>query len=344
MVRRLGSSRSPLTRAARALAEHGVRSPGFSLTRWPILRVTGGDPSADSIEHHLADCFGIDVRVGVLLGTRRVNQKPVLQVFDLHGRLLGYAKVGHNDLTAGLVRAEAAALTAVGGQGPRSFRVPEVLRHGQWAGLEVLVMSELTTDPRETVSPALRTAAMLEVSHLTGVTEQSLGDSRFWTRLRRESTRLVYEPDGRRLRAAADCLHRAHGADLVTLGGWHGDWGHWNMGMGGGTLRVWDWDHVPLGFDGLHHAAQYVRPGEPEQTRQEATFLQSVPEILDGFGVDPGRHALTLRLYLLEIAVRYVEALTHGATPALTRRTDWTLSLLERQLGSAQLALVEGRP
>ncbi len=33
--------------------------------------------------------------------------------------------------------------------------------------------------------------------------------------------------------------------------------------------------------------------------------------------VDPARHDLTLRLYLLEIAARYVEALTHGATPAL---------------------------
>ena len=44
----------------------------------------------------------------------------------------------------------------------------------------------------------------------------------------------------------------------------------------------------------------------------------------------PAEHDLTLRLYLLEIAVRYVDALTHGATPALQRRTDWVLSLLER--------------
>ena len=35
------------------------------------------------------------------------------------GRLLGYAKVGHNDLTAALVRREAASLAAVGGHQPR---------------------------------------------------------------------------------------------------------------------------------------------------------------------------------------------------------------------------------
>ena len=39
-------------------------------------------------------------------------------------RLLGYAKVGHNDLTAALVRREADSLATVGARLPRSFRVP----------------------------------------------------------------------------------------------------------------------------------------------------------------------------------------------------------------------------
>ena len=65
------------------------------------LRVAAPDADADSIETHLAERLGTDVRVGVLLGTRRANQKPVLQVFARDGRSLGYAKIGHNDLTAG---------------------------------------------------------------------------------------------------------------------------------------------------------------------------------------------------------------------------------------------------
>jgi hypothetical protein len=347
MLRRLGSGRSRFTAPARALLERSVRSSAFSHTRWPVLRVIGPHPDADSIERHLGDCFGTDVRVGVLLGTRRVNQKPVLQVFDLDGGLLGYAKIGHNDLTAGLVRAEAAALAAVGGRNPRSFRIPEVLGHGRWAGLEVLVMSDLTTDPREAVTPAARAAAMCEVSSLLGTREQALGDSGFWARLRVESLRLVAETNGRRLGAAADAIDRAHRGDVLRLGGWHGDWGHWNMGMGDGVLKVWDWERfdaeVPLGFDALHHAAQRVRPGEREAQRQEATFLRSVPETLAEVGVPPDRHGITLRLYLMEIALRYVEALTHGATPALSRRTEWTISLLERQLGSTRIQLVGGR-
>jgi hypothetical protein len=122
----------------------------------------------------------------------------------------------------------------------------------------------------------------------------------------------------------------------VSLGGWHGDWGRWNMAMGDGHLQLWDWERfdpeVPVGFDGLHFAAQRVRPGQRDEHRQEETFLRSVPETLAELGVHSGQHDLTLRLYLLEIAVRYVDALTHGATPALRRRTSWVLSLLERLL------------
>ena len=121
-----------------------------------------------------------------------------------------------------------------------------------------------------------------------------------------------------------------------TLGGWHGDWGHWNMGMAHDVLQVWDWERydpeVPVGFDALHFAAQSVRPGEREAPRQQATFLGSVPDLLAELGVRPAQQDLTLRLYLIEIAVRYVDALTHGATPALQRRTTWVLSLLEQLL------------
>jgi hypothetical protein len=336
MVRRLAGGRSPLVVPAIRLLERSIRSRAFSLARWPMLRVPITDPEADSIERHLAACFGTEVRVGVLLGTRRVNQKPVLQVYDLAGELLGYAKVGHNDLTAALVRREASALASIGSRHPRSFRVPEVLHHGPWAGLEVLVMSALTTTPRREVPPATRLEAMREVAGLGVTTTVALGESGFWSRLRREIDVLSDQPDGARLAAGADLLEERHAADPVSLGGWHGDWGAWNMGMGPGGLQIWDWERfdpeVPVGFDGLHFDAQRVRPGQRDHRRQEETFLGSVAPTLSALGVPAERHELTLRLYLLEIAVRYVDGLTHGATPALRRRTSWVLTLLERVL------------
>ncbi|QIG44393.1 hypothetical protein G5V58_17855 [Nocardioides anomalus] len=126
MVRRLGGSSRALA-PVRGLLERSVRSRAFALTGWPMLQQSvesGSADRADSIERHLSERFGTDVRVGVILGTRRANQKPVLQVFDLSGEVLGFAKVGHNELTAGLVRQEAQVLTDLSARHPVSFEAP----------------------------------------------------------------------------------------------------------------------------------------------------------------------------------------------------------------------------
>jgi hypothetical protein len=211
-------------------------------------------------------------------------------------------------------------------------------------------MSPLSTDQRHRVTRDTRLAAMREVAGLAGTTDASLAESGFWSRLRGTAQLLADAPDGLRLQAAVDATERRDGAERVTLGGWHGDWGRWNMGMGEGVLQLWDWERydpeVPVGFDGLHFAAQSVRPGERAAQRQEDTFLRSVPNVLAELGVPPGLHDLTLRLYLLETAARYVDALTHGATPALRGRTAWVLSLLERLSEHPHLhpTSSEGRP
>ncbi len=111
MLQRLGNDKaaSP-ARCARSCSARSGPQP----SRWLAGRsceCPGADPHADSIENHLAGVLGTEVRVGVMLGPRRVNQKPVLQIFGLDGTL-GYAKVGHNALTAALVRHEADSLRA----------------------------------------------------------------------------------------------------------------------------------------------------------------------------------------------------------------------------------------
>jgi hypothetical protein len=343
MLRRLGPGRSGITAPVRSLLERSVHSRAFAIARWPMLRVPGSDPGADSIENHLAQYFETPVRVGVLLGTRRVNQKPVLQVFDLDGRLQGYAKVGHNDLTAALVRREAAALASIGAALPRWFRVPRLIHHGRWAGLEILVTAPLVAGRgQQGVSRVARVNAMLEVAGLEGVSTASLIESGFWTRLRHTAASFSAEAEGGRLERLVDAIERRHGEDTLHLGSWHGDWSRWNMNMRGGIVQIWDWERyegpVPRGFDGVHFAAQavraqVVRSSHGDLHRQEQTFLQAVPPSLHELGVAADQHDLTLRLYLLAISVRYVDTLTHSATPALHRRTEWTLSLLERLMG-----------
>jgi hypothetical protein len=341
MLRRLGPERRWSVAAARPLLEGAVRSRAFPWARWPRLRVSVASPGADSIERHLGECFDTEVRVGILLGTRRVNQKPVLQVFDRQGLVRGYAKIGHNVMTSALVAREATALATIGAHEPRSFNLPRVLHHGQWSGMEVLVLSALPTEAGP-VPVAARLLAMLEVSRLTGTTTLPLAESCYWERLSSTIDGLAGEPLGARLRAAADRVESTDADSLLALGGWHGDWGRWNMGTFQGRLQLWDWERhelqVPVGFDGLHFSAQSVRPGDRHFHQQETDFLHSVRPTLSGLGVPVAHHDLVVRLYLLDMAVRYVRSLTYGATPALCRRTAWVLSLVE------QLSEVPTRP
>jgi hypothetical protein len=334
MLRRLAPRRTGIG-PVRDLLERSVQSRAFSLVGWPMLRVPGADPRADSIENHLAEHFGTPVRVGVLLGTRRVNQKPVLQVFDLDGRLLGYAKVGHNELTAALVRHEASALTTIGAHSPRSFRAPQLVHHGRWAGLEVIAISPMVADPGQAGVPrTARIEAMRELLALGGTSRLPLVRSGFWKRLRTAIASLPAGDRTERLARLAVAIEDEHRGDLLTLGGWHGDWSRWNMNLRGGVVQLWDWERydaeVPAGFDALHFAAHAIRPGRGDLRQQEQTFLRAVPASLGELGVQLAEHDLTLRTYLFTIAVRYVDALGHSATPALERRTEWALSLMER--------------
>ena len=348
MLRHLGGPRHGVVRPLRELLARSVRSGTLATAGWPLLSIPGADATADSIERHLTQALGTDVRVGVMLGTRRVTQKPVLPVFAVDGGLLGYAKIGHNDLTSALIRHETAALTALGHHSTRTFRVPTLLHHGRWSGLEVMVQSPLTPHPGEAVPSGVRLAAARELAGLGGTERTRLVDSVHWLRLLAALEQLPATPDHARLSRAVAALEARHGDDHLTLGGWHGDWGHWNMGMADGTLLVWDWERydprVPLGFDAVHHAAQVARPGRRGAMERRSDLRNAVPGLLDSFGVPRDEHDLTLGLYLLEMAARYLEALTHGETPALHRRIAWVLSLLEELTGLPRSTPSEGRP
>lgn len=340
MVRRLGGSRSGLVNGlagpARVVLEHAVRTRALVLAGWPRLRMTAAEPGADSIERHLSEGMGREVRVGVMLGTRRANQKPVLQVFGTDGTVLGFAKIGHNPLTANLVRREAAALAVVAEGRPHSFRSPRVLHHETWRGLEVLVMSALKSGRGHDVSSDQRLAAVREIIGLGGRTTSELSVSAWFIRLSDRAAATASSAIGARLHAAVEALGNEYGSRDLELGGWHGDWGHWNMGIGPDGLQVWDWERyepdVPLAFDELHYAAQGVRPEGGAADAQEHGLLSSVGTRLAALGVPRDRHHLTLLLYLADIGTRYVEAFEHGATPVLRRRTEWVVDLLERRL------------
>lgn len=266
-------------------------------------------PTGD-IEDYLRAAMG-DVVLSVHIGPARANRKPVLQVLDKRGRTLGFVKIGVNDLTRRLVRAEANALSRLATAPLSTVVAPRVLHHSTWRSHEVLVQSALPVwRPRRRPSPERITQAMREVAEIGNVDRAQLGDSAFTARLSARIDALPTDRPGSDLRRLwADVLARAADESL-SFGGCHGDWAPWNMAHLAEHLLVWDWErfspNVPIGFDAVHYRLQRsvvwdgVSPAEALER-----CLSTAPSGLRGFGHEPSIAVLVALLYLLDLAVRY---------------------------------------
>ena len=104
---------------------------------------------------------------------------------------------------------------------------------------------------------------MRELVGLAGTTSAALAESGYWSRLRARPRFWPRLPHGTRLQATLDTIEERHGAELLTFGGWHGDWGHWNMGMAKGVLQVWDWERYDPAGPGRLRRPALRRPERP---------------------------------------------------------------------------------
>ena len=75
------------------------------------IQILGG--SGDDIESRLAEILGHPVTVSLGIGPARANRKPVLGVFDPHGRPVAFVKVGDSRVATGHVTGEAANLHTI---------------------------------------------------------------------------------------------------------------------------------------------------------------------------------------------------------------------------------------
>jgi hypothetical protein len=93
-----------------------------------------------SLQEHLSDVMGEKgIAMAVSLGTPGPHRKPVLQLMNPRGAILGYAKVGWNEQTIELVRREEAVLTRLQDVRFSTALVPKVLHAGWWNGRYILV-------------------------------------------------------------------------------------------------------------------------------------------------------------------------------------------------------------
>jgi hypothetical protein len=332
-------------RARLAKAAVGLGLAG-GLVQWGLRRrglvVAAAGPAAGSLlgDHVPAALGRSDLTAAIVLGPVRPNRKPVVQLIGRDGRPVGYMKIGWNELTRRLVRAEADTLRRLAGAGPRRFTAPDLLHQGQWRGLEITISSalphRLLRRGRRYALPPVAVSA--EIATLGGVTVAALGESGWWAGLGERLVPVRQALDGPAAATLDATLERLAAATPTRLafGTWHGDWGPWNLRATPGRLLVWDWersgDGVPLGFDLLHFGYQTALQGlgQPPAVAAATGRDRAAPHLAE-LGQEAGMVDLLCDLYLLERLCRAAEA----EVSAVTGRPD--------TVGAALLGVLAGR-
>lgn len=328
-LRLYNALRPPKRRLARAVIGMGLRAGIAQVLLRDRVRVSvaedvsTGDLSDLLLGEHLRKLFGgQDVRTAIGIGGPGPYRKPVLQALTPDGDVLGYVKLGWNDVTRRLVRNEARALAAWMERPSDHLGVPQLIHHGPWRDLHVTIASPLPSAVRRYKSQAPPPLDVTRaVAKLHGTTASPLAESRYWNRLReRLSASLPTDPHeiGDTLSGLVEGLERRYGNERLTFGAWHGDLAPWNLAWVNHRLFVWDWEHsadeVPLGFDLLHFEFQMAFILKRTSLREAVSrcHRRGLPQLQD-LGVPVAAEGLVLSLYLLEMFFRYDEAMRAGA-------------------------------
>lgn len=318
-LRHYNRLRDPRTRGLRAglavLARTGIDSRfGTTLS---VSVPAGTDPNAEGdllVTSMLAQQLGhrrLHAAIGV--GHSGPNSKPTLQLFGDGGRPVAFVKVGWNELTRGLVTAEAEALPGIGDDALPQIRRPRTLLHAQWHDLTLLASEPMPlgvrplgrgTVPQARVHTALpRQSSPLRSSpYWDGVLER-------WRGLRAREAAPVR--DVAVVDAYVADVERQWGLAQVEVGAWHGDWVSWNMARHDEELWVWDWEHyaplAPVGFDTAHFAFQQAFVAQQQPVGRALDLARAAA------GTAGDQSAVVAAAYPLEIYLRAARFHAQGA-------------------------------
>jgi hypothetical protein len=332
------TQRARLAKAAVGLALASGALPWWLRRRGQVVAAAGPATGTLLGDHVPAALGRDDLAAAIVLGPVRPNRKPVVQLIGRDGQPVGYMKVGWNELTRRLVRAEAGTLRRLAGAGPRRFTAPDLLHQGEWQGLDVTISSALPhrlwrRGRRYALPPV---AVSREIAAIGGVGETALGESAWWAGLqdrlapvrrsladRAPAAGTAPGPGGAAVLDGTLERLAAQAPARLAFGTWHGDWGPWNLRSTPGRLLVWDWersaDGVPLGFDLLHFGFQTALQGlgQPPATAAATARDRAAPRLAE-LGQRPGTEELLCDLYLVERLCRAAEA----EVSAVTGRPD----------------------
>ncbi|GAB7051338.1 hypothetical protein [Catenuloplanes indicus] len=323
------SLRSGATRAVRTTLGGLARVGAAEALPFPVLSADGpaGAAAASSLIAHLAEVLGEPgLRAAIGVRPPDPNRKPTLQLFDGRGKPRGYAKIGWNEATRALVRAESAALRVLPDRPHDGYPVvPRLLHSGDWAGRAVSVTAPLPETVRRLPEPSRpRLAGLLAVARRGGPPGplRTTAEAGLLDRFRRESA-TVPGAAGETIRRLVVRLAETVGGLRMEFGDWHGDWVPWNLGEvaerpGVARLVAWDWEHsgsgMPVGVDLVHQVFNTAlvvarRPASRAVDAARATLWARMPDL----GISPDAVESVVDIYLVEMWLRTFRLAAGGA-------------------------------
>jgi hypothetical protein len=331
-LRRTSGATGWWTSVSRTAAGAAVRAVPRLLGRQ--VEVRGGEPG---LSEHLGEILGEQVCFSISIGSARVNRKPVLQLFDRHGRCRAFGKVGWSPHTCADVAAEGRALTAVGARRLDAVVPPELLARTTWHGHPVILTQPLR--PRRwppgrghqrSRRPPVK--AMDEVAQLFAEDPAPLPASAWWAR-QWQGVGDIADPVTRsRMARAMDEVARVAADRPLAWGAWHGDWTPWNMAVDGPRTLLWDWERfetgVPTGLDRIHYVLNVATAGA---SFGPDSVLRAIDMALREPSWSGGDREVTARLYLVAILVRYLRLTDVPGGEHIAERADQVLIALERR-------------
>ena len=141
------------------------------------------------LEEHLAEVFGErNLSLAVSLGTPGPHRKPVIQVMNQEGKVLGYVKVGWNEISRKLVNNEYEILQMLQKAELSHLHTPEIIWFGEWYNNIMLVTKPLISiDGRNFGANALLNALASGIFHdlaQIGKDKQTFHLSLFWSEIK----------------------------------------------------------------------------------------------------------------------------------------------------------------
>lgn len=288
----------------------------------PMLPKYSFDQGGDSATNRGIDRFLLQrlaaefenekVVFAISLGTPGVHRKPVIQIMNLQGTILGYAKIAGNEETKHLVENEADTLRMLSTLKVSSFRFPRLLYSGQWNNSAICIQS--STNGKSIPAPREMTPAYMAIlRELAKVNLQSLNldESHYWQEVLRRSERIQNPYYAHVVEQGILKINEWVGANQIYFHFRHGDFAPWNMKQINQQIFVFDWEYAskeaPAGWDLFHFWIQTKRfldkwkPAKIYRACQQDTNIRfSLVDYLQTLNLDHQYIHSLLLLYLLD--------------------------------------------